>query len=59
MADSVGQVGAGTSSGTVTADQAADSLSASFDKAIAIQQQLQQVTLEKSPLLDSAKEKIK
>jgi hypothetical protein len=59
MADSVGQIDSGISGGTVTADKAADSLSASFDKAIAIQQQLQQVTLQKSPLLDSAKEKIK
>jgi hypothetical protein len=59
MADNVGAIGAGETGGTTSADQAAGNLSASFDKAIATQQQLQQITLEKAPLLDAAKEKIK
>jgi hypothetical protein len=56
MADDVGPIGTGETPG---AREAATNLSASFDKAIATQQQLQQITLEKAPLLDAAKEKIK
>jgi len=51
----VGAAGAGAA-GATGGDPAAD-LSATFDKAIETQKQLQEVQITKQPLLDAAKEK--